>query len=111
MATRLRRHLPALGLILAVAFALRLIWVLCVHPNPIDGRFDDTAWYRSAAHYFANGDGYVNPFTGTPTAAWPPGYPVALGLVFARFGEGLAQTFGFNIVLGLATIVIAYCIG
>ena len=111
MATRLRRHLPALGLILAIALVLRLIWVLSVHPNPIDGRFDDTAWYRSAAHYFANGDGYVNPFTGTPTAAWPPGYPVALGLVFARFGEGLAQTFAFNIILSLATIVLVYCIG
>ena len=106
-----RRHGLAIGFILVVALVLRVAWVIFVHPDPvIEGRFDDTAWYRVAAHYFANGDGYVNPFTGTPTAAWPPGYPVFLGIMFVVFGEGVYQTAAANIVLSLATIVVVYAI-
>lgn len=86
--------------------------MIFVHPDPLEaGRFDDTAWYRAAAHYVANGDGYVNPYTGTPTAAWPPGYPVFLGVVFRLAGEGVHQTAAANIALSLATIVIVYAIG
>lgn len=105
---QIRRHLPALGLILLSGIALRLAWIAFVHPNPTDGRFDDTAWYRVAAHFFANGDGYVNPFSGTPTAGWPPGYPVTLGWVFGVFGEGLAQTYVLNLVLSVLTVAIVY---
>lgn len=107
----IRRHAAALGLTLCVAVAVRVAWALWVHPNPADGRFDDTAWYRVAARYFANGEGYVNPFTGTPTAAWPPGYPVFLGTIFRVFGEGLAQTYGANIALAALTVAITYAIG
>ncbi len=78
---------------LAVAAIVRIAWILHFHPTPTDGRFDDTAWYRGAAHYFAEGAGYVNPFTNTPTAAWPPGYPVTLGVVFKIFGEGNWTTY------------------
>jgi 4-amino-4-deoxy-L-arabinose transferase-like glycosyltransferase len=110
--TAVRRHGFAIGLILLVALALRVAWLLYVHPDPVPaGRFDDTAWYRVAAHYVANGDGYVNPYTGTPTAAWPPGYPVFLGAVFKAFGEGVYQTGAANIALALATIVVVYAIG
>ncbi|MDP9238738.1 MAG: glycosyltransferase family 39 protein [Chloroflexota bacterium] len=106
-----RRQLPALALILLVALALRLSWIAFVHPDPTDGRFDDTAWYRVSAHFFANGDGYVNPFTGTPTAGWPPGYPVFLGSIFGLFGEGLAQTYILNAVLSGLTVLVVYAIG
>jgi hypothetical protein len=109
--TQIRRHLPALGLILLTAIVLRLVWIAFVHPDPTDGRFDDTAWYRVSAHFFANGDGYVNPFTGTPTAGWPPVYPVFLGYVFKIFGEGMAQTYVVNAVLSTATVAVIYCIG
>ena len=106
-----RRHGVAIGLILVVALALRIAWVIYVHPDPVaEARFDDTAWYRVAAEYFANGDGYVNPYTGTPTAAWPPGYPVFLGSVFVLLGEGVYQTAAANIALSLATIVVVYAI-
>jgi 4-amino-4-deoxy-L-arabinose transferase-like glycosyltransferase len=109
--TAVRRHGLAIGLILVVALALRVAWVVCVHPDPVlDGRFDDTAWYRVAAHYVANGDGYVNPYTGTPTAAWPPGYPMLLGAIFKLFGEGVYQVAALNIALSLATIVVVYAI-
>lgn len=106
-----RRHLPALGLLLLTAASARLAWVAFVRPDPADGRFDDTVWYRGAAHYVANGDGYVNPFTGTPTAGWPPGYPAFLGAVFKLAGEGVWQTALANIVLSLISVVLVYCIG
>ncbi len=108
---RIRRHLPGLGLILLTALLLRLTWIAYVHPDPTDGRFDDTAWYRGAAHFFSRGEGYLNPYAGTPTAAWPPGYPAFLGVVFRLFGEGIRQTSIANLVLALLTIVVVYGIG
>ena len=67
---RTRSHLPAIGLILLAALVLRVTWVIFVHPDPVaEGCFDDTAWYQAAAHYFANGDGDVNPFVGGPMTA------------------------------------------
>ncbi len=109
--TQIRRHLSGLGLILLTAFLLRLLWISYVRPDPTDGRFDDTAWYRGSAHFFSLGEGYLNPFSGTPTAAWPPGYPAFLGTVFRIFGEGVWQTAGANLVLSLLTVVVVYGIG
>ena len=68
--TKIRRHLSGLGLILLTALLLRLIWIAYIRPDPTDGRFDDTAWYRGAGHFLARGEGYLNPYAGTPTAAW-----------------------------------------
>ncbi len=109
--TRIRRHVTGLGLILLTALVLRLIWIAYVRPDPTDGRFDDTAWYRGAAHFFSRGEGYLNPYAGTPTAAWPPGYPAFLGTVFRIFGEGVWQTASANLVLALLTVVVVYAIG
>lgn len=109
--TRIRRHLPGLGLILLTAFLLRLLWIAYVQPDPTDGRFDDTAWYRGSAHFFSLGEGYLNPYSGTPTAAWPPGYPAFLGAIFRLFGEGVWQTASANLVLAVATVVVVYGIG
>lgn len=109
--TRIRRHIPGLGLILLTAFLLRLAWISYVHPDPTDGRFDDTAWYRGAAHFISRGEGYLNPYAGMPTAAWPPGYPAFLGVVFRLFGEGIRQTACANLVLALLTVVVVYAIG
>ncbi|HEY8172161.1 MAG TPA: glycosyltransferase family 39 protein [Dehalococcoidia bacterium] len=117
---QIRRHAPALGLILIAAFVLRLIWVLCIHPDPTAGwehgdvalrRLDDTVWYRGTAHWLSLGKGYLNPFAGTPTAAWPPGYPFFLGAIFKLFGEGITQTYAANIVLSLLTVIVVYGIG
>ncbi len=109
--TQIRRHLSGLGLILLTALLLRLIWIAYIHPDPTDGRFDDTAWYRGAGHFLARGEGYLNPYAGTPTAAWPPGYPAFLGGVFKLFGEGIPQTTLANVVLALLTVVVVYAIG
>jgi hypothetical protein len=110
LTNQIRRHAPGLGFSILIGFLLRLFWIISVHPDPTDGRFDDTAWYRGAAHFIANGDGYVNPYVGTPTAGWPPGYPYFLGAVFSVFGEGITATAVANLVLSLATIVIVYAI-
>ncbi len=107
----LRGRLLDLGFVLVVALAVRLVWVAHIQPDPADGRFDDTVWYRGAAHYLSVGEGYVNPFSGTPTAAWPPGYPAFLAAIFKLFGEGFAQTAGANIAVSLLTIVVVYAIG
>ena len=106
-----RRHLIALGPMLALAAIVRIGWILRFHPTPTDGRFDDTAWYRGAAHYVAAGAGYVNPFSDTPTAAWPPGYPATLGVVFKVFGESNWTTYGLNVALAVLTVAIVYGIG
>ncbi len=102
--------MPALGVVLFAALAVRVVWLAYVHPNPLDGRFDDTVWYRSSAHFLALGKGYVNPFVGTPTAAWPPGYPVFLGALFKLFGEGAFQTYAANVALALLTVAVVYCL-
>lgn len=107
----IRRHLPALGLLLLLALATRLAWISAVHPDPNDGRFDDTVWYHNSAALVALGRGYANPYSGTPTALWPPGYPVFLGAVFKAFGAGLAQTYVANTVLAALTVAVVYAIG
>ena len=109
--TRIRRQLSGLGLILLTAFLLRLFWIASIQPDPTDGRFDDTAWYRGSAHFFSQGEGYLNPYSGTPTAAWPPGYPAFLGAIFRIFGEGVWQTASANIALAILTVVVIYGIG
>lgn len=108
---QVRRHGFALGLVVSVACALRIAWIIAVHPDPTDGRFDDTVWYYGSAHYISIGAGYVNPFSGFATASWPPAYPYFLAIVFKVFGEGIAQAYGANLVLTAGTIVIVYCIG
>lgn len=105
-----RSHASALGIILLVAADLRLLWVLGVPTDPRDGRFDDTVWYREAAHFISIGEGYLNPFTGTPTAGWPPGYPYFLGGIFALFGEGTRQTYFANVALALVAVAGVYAL-
>ena len=89
----------------------RIVWCAFVRPDPTDGRFDDTGWYRGAAHYLARGEGYLNPFSGTPTAGWPPGYPATLGATFKLFGEGIWQTQALNIAAAVLTVLVVYAIG
>ena len=107
----IRRFLPTLALLLFTTAATRLGWLAFVHPDPNDGRWDDTVWYRLSGSMIALGHGYSNPYTGTPTAAWPPGYPAFLGGVFKAFGEGITQTYVANLVLAMITVLIVYVIG
>ena len=45
--------------VLALAFIVRLVTIIAIHPDPRDGRFDDSVFYDTAAQHIAAGDGYV----------------------------------------------------
>jgi len=94
--------------VLVAALALRVLWLTRVHPNPNDGRFDDTVWYWNTARYIVEGHGYISPYSGATTLLWPPGYPGFLAGVFKLFGSGENQAYAANVALALATIVLMY---
>ena len=116
----------ALLIIFLLALGVRVLTVAVFPPDPRDGRFDDSVWFDSAARHLAAGDGYVfDPkvwhgpdgqplFPGetklSPTALWPPGYPLALATVYRWTGN--SQTAGrlFNALCGAATAVLVYAI-
>lgn len=112
--------------VLALAFVVRLAAVGYVHPDPRDGRYDDSVWYDTAARNLADGHGYVFDPTVwrapdgsriypdndelSPTALWPPGYPATLAVVYAATGDSLWAARMLNIVLGAATAGLVYLI-
>lgn len=104
-------HIRWLVVILLVALALRLIWVLAVQPDPRADRLDDTIWYNATARVLADGEGYNSPFVGTPTARWPVGYPLLLSLVYRLPGDDVAAARGLNIAASLIAIVAVYYLG
>jgi 4-amino-4-deoxy-L-arabinose transferase-like glycosyltransferase len=104
----LRSHAVQVALVVGLAFALRLAWVLVTQWHPL---FDDDAFrYDFTARALANGQGYVH-LTGDPTAFWPPGYPVLLATAYVVFGEKVIVAQLLNVVLGTATVWLAYLIG
>ncbi len=110
----------------ALAFIVRLLAVAYVHPNPRDGRFDDSVWYDTTARHLAAGDGYVFdptvwvtadgsrifPGEETPsaTALWPPGYPVTLAVIYKLTGNSLNAGRLANIVFGSLTVALVFLI-
>jgi 4-amino-4-deoxy-L-arabinose transferase-like glycosyltransferase len=112
--------------IFIIAFSLRLVTVAVIHPNPRDGRFDDSVWYDTSAKHLAAGDGYVFDPTvwfasdGTriypdenqlsPTALWPPGYPVTLAAIYFVTDDSLWAARMFNVLTGALTAVLVYAI-
>lgn len=105
------RELWLLAAILAIAAALRIVWVLYAARSPQG--FHDPTFYFLYAGQIANGHGYGPP-DGSPTAYYPIGYPAALAAVFALvkhtpmpdsspYAAGFFQTF-----LGLATVWLVY---
>jgi 4-amino-4-deoxy-L-arabinose transferase-like glycosyltransferase len=71
-----RRRLILYG-ILALAFALRLAWVVYASRRPAG--LNDPFSYLSMGRDIAHGDGYRFPIDGTPTAYFPIGYPLFVG--------------------------------
>lgn len=110
----------------ALAFIVRLLAVAYVHPNPRDGRFDDSVWYDTTARHLAAGDGYVfDPtvwkladgtpiFAGetrqSPTALWPPGYPLTLAAVYKLTGDSLNAARFLNVLFGALTVALVFLI-
>lgn len=96
------------------------------HPDPRDGRYDDSVWYDTTARHLANGDGYVFDPTVwvaadgsriypdedalSPTALWPPGYPLTLAVVYAATGDSVLAGQLLNVLFGAATVALVFLI-
>jgi len=127
----LRRYLGSsdgrwLIAVFAVALMVRLLALAYVHPDPRDGRYDDSVWYDTTARHLAAGDGYVFDPTvwvaadgsriypdendTSPTALWPPGYPLTLAAVYALTGDSVTAGQLLNVLLGAATVALAFLI-
>lgn len=98
----------------AVGFALRLAWALYAAREPNGFYGGDQTAYLAAGRGIAAGDGYISLVTGTPTAFWPPGYPLvvaAVSLLVDRLpvpGELPAWLGALQAVAGATTIVAAW---
>jgi len=88
----------------ALYFALRVL-VLFIDVAPTS----DAEWYNLRAISLAAGKGYLDN-AGAPTAFWPPGWPMALSLVYAQFGASQVALGLFNLtsamLIGLATLAL-----
>jgi len=105
-----RRHVLLLGAILLLALILRVAWIAYAHPNPDDGRFDDTLFYDHAAQSLAAGEGYPG-FFYEQTANWPPGYPLLLAGIYKIAGHEFLTPRLLNVFAGVATCALVYVIG
>lgn len=89
----------------ALYFALRAA-VLLIDVAPTS----DAEWYYIRAASLAAGKGYLDN-TGAPTAFWPPGWPIALSLVFTQFGISTVSLGLFNLVCAMLTGVATLGLG
>ena len=109
-----RRQARWLVGILVVALLARIAWVAYAARAP--QTLIDPSFYGFLATQIADGKGYTYP-NDVPTAYYPPGYPIALGVVvwLVQLLPGsydLPTVVGwFNIVLGMATIVLVFELG
>lgn len=62
----------------------------------------DAAWYFSRAVMLAQGRGYLGDH-GQATAYWPPGWPLALSLVFRTVGASVVAVGLFNLACSVLT--------
>ncbi len=113
-------------IVLVLALVVRVVVAAGVRPDPRDGRFDDSVFYDSAARHLADGDGYVfdasvwvapdgNPLypdqpETTPTALWPPGYPLVLSGIYFVTGDSVAAGRFANVIFGSLTVAFVYLI-
>ncbi|SFF90634.1 Dolichyl-phosphate-mannose-protein mannosyltransferase [Novosphingobium sp. CF614] len=92
-------------MIWALYFALRVA-VLLIDVAPTS----DGEWYYVRAASLAAGHGYLDN-AGQPTAFWPPGWPLALSLVFGQFGTSLVALGLFNLASAMLTGLLTLAIG
>ena len=87
-------------LIIAVAFALQLGWVLW--DGGTYASTPDTYYYYQGALSIANGNGYV--VEGRPVTHWPIGYSAFLSVFIRLFGDSLRMVFILNVILGTLSV-------
>lgn len=92
----------ALFIVLAIAFVVRVVWMLNVNTMPVT----DFWWYYQRALVMADGSGYsVN---GEPTAYWPVGYPAFLALFFKFISPSITFAKLLNLLLVMGSIGISF---
>lgn len=100
--------------IVVVGAVLRVAWILYANRPPVT--LIDPSFYTLYGDRIADGLGYTLP-DGSPTAYYPPGYPIALGGVvwlvrLVADGDSVSSIAAWlNLVLGLATIVAVFELG
>ena len=103
------RHELVLGLLLLITVGLRVAWLTYVNVDPNE-RVDDSVFYHRAAEALAGGGGYDDPWTGRPTAQWPPAYPAVLALAYLPPGQNLLAGKALNVALALAGVLLTYLV-
>lgn len=96
--------------VFALAFLVRLAFVLLVDPDPQAGIPDDSLFYDSTASWLAEGRGYIH-LHGEPTAHWPPGYSMILAVVYKLLGHRVFFGKLLNVLAGAATSIAVYFLG
>ncbi|MHB8377403.1 MAG: ArnT family glycosyltransferase [Dehalococcoidia bacterium] len=102
------RERLTLAAIAALAFAVRLAWILYTNYTPT--LRDDAGRYDLLGRSLAHAAGYVNP-NGTTTLFWPPGYPFILAAVYRLFDDSVRAALVLNALFAAATVVLVYAIG
>jgi 4-amino-4-deoxy-L-arabinose transferase-like glycosyltransferase len=105
-----RRELWMLVGVLALAFGIRLAWVLVMDPHQMRPSNWDSVWYFMRAKGLAAGDGYLG-HHGQPTAYFAPGYPALLALMMTCFGDAAIVPKLFNVFAGTLTCLFVFGIG
>ena len=95
--------------------ALLALWALYLVPRALLIMLDvqpwsDAAYYYERAEELAAGQGYRSP-EGQPTAFWPPGWPLALSLVFKLFGPSVQAVGLFNLACAGISAALVLALG
>ena len=91
--------------VIALAFAIRLCWILFFHPKPVS----DFAFYFRGAESIVRGHGYTH-YGRFVTAYFPVGYPLFLAMLFWVSGVSIPVALTANLVLSVMSLVFAYWI-
>ena len=113
------RSNPALTVIVVVAIALRLGWVLALRTSPpsYSMLLGDQDQYYYYGREIAEGHGYVSHMTNEPTAYYPIGFPAILAALFWVVrttplpDDYMLAANLLHVVVGTASVVLAYHIG
>ena len=95
--------LPWLVMVLGLALAIRVVWVLVSNTTPMSEAsvYDRLAWSLASTGEYVAKDG-------SPTAFRPVGYPAFLSGVYMVFGHSWIAGGIANAVLGTITVGLTY---
>jgi 4-amino-4-deoxy-L-arabinose transferase-like glycosyltransferase len=105
---RKRGYAVAVALWLVAALVVRFLVAILGGAEPLATYYGDDFWHHATATHLATGRGYINPYTGTPTAEWPPGYAMILALVYRLLGPSPTGAFVLNAVASTTTAVLTW---